>query len=104
MLTTTGARTGRRRTSPVLAIRDGDGFIVIASNFGQPRHPAWYHNLRAEPHAWAEVAGRGRAVRARELHGAERDRCFARGVEIYPGFEHYVRRAGRTIPVLRLDP
>jgi deazaflavin-dependent oxidoreductase (nitroreductase family) len=104
MLTTTGARTGRRRTVPVLAIRDGDALILIASNFGRERNPAWYHNLRADPRAWAEVEGSGGSMRARELEGAERDRGFARGVEIYPGFEHYVRWARRRIPVLRLDP
>jgi deazaflavin-dependent oxidoreductase (nitroreductase family) len=104
MLTTTGARSGQRRTAPVLAIPDGEAFIVIASNFGRPRNPAWYHNLKADPRAWAEVEGSGRALRARELEGAERDRCFARGVEIYPGFEHYVRWARRRIPVLRLEP
>ena len=104
MLTTTGARSGLRRTLPVLAIRDGEAFIVIASNFGRPRHPSWYHNLRADPRAWAEVEGRGGRFVARELTGAERDRGFRLGAEIYPGFHHYVRWAGREIPVLRLDP
>ena len=104
MLTTTGAKTGRRRTAPVLAIRDGEAFIVIASNFGRPRNPSWYHNLQADPRAWAEVEGSGGPYEARELEGAERDRGFRLGVEIYPGFEHYVRWAGRRIPVLRLEP
>jgi deazaflavin-dependent oxidoreductase (nitroreductase family) len=104
MLTTTGARSGRRRTVPVLAIRDGEAFVVIASNFGRRRNPGWYHNLRADPRAWAEVEGSGGPYRARELSGAERDRCFRLGAEFYPGFNHYVRWAGRRIPVLRLEP
>ena len=104
MLTTTGARSGRRRTVPVLAIRDGEAFVVIASNFGRPRNPSWYHNLRADPRAWAEVAGSGGPFTARELAGEERERGFRLGAEIYPGFDHYVRWAGRRIPVMRLEP
>lgn len=104
MLTTTGARTAKPRTVPVLAIRDGATLVLIASNFGRPRNPSWYHNLRADPRAYAEVAGEGGAYTARELSGEERERCFRLGAEIYPGFNHYVRWAGRRIPVLRLEP
>ncbi len=103
MLTTTGARSGRPHTLPVLALLDDEGIVVIASNFGRPRNPAWYHNLRAHPRASVLVDGVAREVEARELGGEERERCFQRGVEIYPGFEHYRRWAGdRRIPVLRL--
>lgn len=103
MLTTTGARTGLPRTLPVLGLRDDDAVVVIASNFGRPRHPAWYHNLRADPQARVAVEGVTRAVEARELVGAERERQFRRAVAIYPGFERYRRWAGRSIPVLRLE-
>lgn len=93
---------------PVLAIRDGVTLVLIASNFGRPRNPSWYHNLRADPRAYAEIAGDGdgdnAAYTARELTGEERDRCFRLGAEIYPGFDHYIRWAGRPIPVLRLEP
>lgn len=105
MLTTTGARTGRPRTLPLLGLHDGEAIVVIASNFGRPRHPAWYLNLRAHPQAWVAVDGVTRAVEARELAGDERERHFLRAVEIYPGFERYRRwAAGRAIPVLRLEP
>jgi deazaflavin-dependent oxidoreductase (nitroreductase family) len=106
MLTTTGAKSAKARTVPVLAIRDGAALVHIASNFGRPRNPSWYHNLRADPRAYAEIAGDGdgAAYTARELSGEERDRCFRLGAEIYPGFDHYVRWAGRRIPVLRLEP
>jgi deazaflavin-dependent oxidoreductase (nitroreductase family) len=57
MLTTIGARTGRPRTLPVLGLRDGDDAILIASNFGRPRHPSWYYNLRADPRATIVVGG-----------------------------------------------
>ena len=63
MLTTTGAKTGRPRTLPVLALPDGEDVILIASNFGRPRHPSWYHNLRADPHATIVAAGAEPGVR-----------------------------------------
>ena len=104
MLTTTGARTGHPRTLPVLALDDGDALIVIASNFGRPHHPAWYHNLRAQPDARVVVEGVTRELRARELEGSESERQFARAVAIYPGFERYRTWAeGRHIPVIRLE-
>jgi deazaflavin-dependent oxidoreductase (nitroreductase family) len=105
MLTTTGARTGLPRTLPVLALRDGEALVVIASNFGRPHHPAWYHNLRAHPQAQVAADGVTRTVEARELAGAERDRFFGLAAEIYPGFRHYRRWAApRRIPVIRLEP
>jgi deazaflavin-dependent oxidoreductase (nitroreductase family) len=105
MLTTTGARTGRPRTLPVLGLPDGDDTILIASNFGRPRNPAWYHNLRADPHATIVVDGVSREVVAQELSGSDRDVGYRRGEEIFPGFTRYVGwTAGREIPVLRLRP
>lgn len=105
MLTTTGARTGLPRTLPVLGLPDGDAVIVIASNFGRPRNPSWYHNLRANPHATVVLGGVTRELVARELDGPERERDYRRGEEIYPGFTHYCRWASnRRIPVLRLEP
>ena len=103
MLTTTGARTGRPRTLPVLALPDGKDVILIASNFGRPRHPSWYHNLRADPHATIVTAGVRREFVARELSGADRAGWYARAEEIFPPFTRYPRWAGRReIPVLRL--
>jgi deazaflavin-dependent oxidoreductase (nitroreductase family) len=103
MLTTTGAKTGRPRTLPVLALPDGGDVILIASNFGRPRHPSWYHNLRADPHATIVTAGVSRALVARELSGADRESWYARAEEIFPPFTRYPRWAGkREIPVLRL--
>jgi deazaflavin-dependent oxidoreductase (nitroreductase family) len=105
ILTTTGAKTGRQRTHPVLGLPDGDRIIVIASNWGRPHHPAWYHNLRAHPRASIVRNGVSREVEARELEGEERERCYQRGIEFYPPFIHYRRWAGeRRIPVLALEP
>jgi deazaflavin-dependent oxidoreductase (nitroreductase family) len=103
MLTTTGAKSGRPRTLPVLALPDGEDVILIASNFGRPRHPAWYHNLRANPRATVVSAGVSREFAAREISGAERDRWYAHAEAIFPPFTRYPRWAGeREIPVLRL--
>jgi deazaflavin-dependent oxidoreductase (nitroreductase family) len=105
MLTTTGARTGRRGTLPLVGIPDGDRMVLIASNYGRRHNPAWYHNLRAHPRASVSVGGVTRRVTAHELDGEERERYFRRGVEVYPGWMQYRRRAAhRRIPVIRLDP
>jgi deazaflavin-dependent oxidoreductase (nitroreductase family) len=104
-LTTTGARSGKPRTVPVLGLPEGDDMILIASNFGRPHNPAWYYNLRANPRATIVFDGESREVEASELGGAERERRYERGEEIYPGFTHYRRwAANRQIPVLRLEP
>jgi deazaflavin-dependent oxidoreductase (nitroreductase family) len=105
MLTTTGARSGQPRTSPVLGFPTPDGLVVIASNFGQRHHPAWYHNLRADPRGQVTVDGRTRPFVAREVTGEDRARLWREGLEIYPGWAAYERRAGgRRIAVLVLDP
>lgn len=104
LLTTTGAKTGRPRTLPVLAMPDGQDMILIASNFGRARHPAWYHNLRVDPRATIVTAGVSREFVARELSGADRARWYARAEELFPPFTRYPRWAGeREIPVLRLQ-
>ena len=104
-LTTVGAKSGQPRSVPLLAIPDGDGIILIASTWGQTRHPAWYHNLRAHPQATVTRDGKSRVYTAEELSGAERERGWALAVGQYPGYAAYEKRAGgRTIPVLRLTP
>jgi deazaflavin-dependent oxidoreductase (nitroreductase family) len=107
MLTTTGARTGQERTLAVLTIPDGDDLVLIASNFGQSYHPAWYHNLRAHPRAKVTVEGVTTVVEARETVGEERERLWRLALEIHPGWRKYERRAAaarRRIPVLVLTP
>ena len=104
MLTTTGARTGQSRTHVVLGLPDGERVVVVASNYGRRHHPAWYHNLKANPRASIEIGGVSREVFAHELDGAERERYYRRGIDVYPGFTLYQRRAHRTIPVFVLEP
>jgi deazaflavin-dependent oxidoreductase (nitroreductase family) len=106
MLSTTGAKSGRVRTVPVLGLPDGDRIVVFASGYGQSaRFPAWYHNLRAEPEARATVNGTDLRVRAYEAQGEERDRLWREALEIYPGFADYQKRSGgQDIPVVVLSP
>jgi deazaflavin-dependent oxidoreductase (nitroreductase family) len=105
MLTTTGAKSGVERTLPVVSWSDGDSLVVIASNYGRPRHPSWYHNLRANPHASVTVDGATREVEAREMTGEQRDAYYRQGIELNPAWRAYERWAApRRIPVMRLDP
>jgi deazaflavin-dependent oxidoreductase (nitroreductase family) len=104
-MTTTGARSGLPRTVPVLGLPTPDGLAVIASNFGRPRQPGWYHNLRAFPEATVTVDGVTSAVRAVEATGAVRDRIWRQGLAVFPGWSSYERRAGgRGIAVFVLTP
>jgi len=106
VLTTTGAKTGLPRRVPLLAFPEGDDLVVIASSFGNPRHPAWYLNLRANPAVQVTFHGsRPRLYWAREAEGEERRRYWQRASQAYPGYEGYRQRAaGRQIPVIVLTP
>jgi deazaflavin-dependent oxidoreductase (nitroreductase family) len=106
-LTTTGAKSGRPRSVSLVGIPDGDLLILIASNWGQAKHPAWYHNLRANPMVTVTFGRRDvpaeRLYMARKLTGAEREAAWARAVALYPGYQSYAARAGREIPVIVLE-
>jgi deazaflavin-dependent oxidoreductase (nitroreductase family) len=105
MITTTGARTGRQRTAPVLGLPTADGFAVIASNFGQHRHPSWYYNLRGNPEGSVSVNGKSRRFRAVQVEGDRRSEIWAEGLRVYPGWSQYERRASnRRIAVFVLEP
>jgi deazaflavin-dependent oxidoreductase (nitroreductase family) len=102
LLTTTGAKSGNRTTSPVMYFEDGDRYIVIASYAGADRNPAWYHNLRANPEVTAEIGTETFEVEAEVVEGEERDKLYARMVEIAPGFAEYQAKTTRRIPVVAL--
>ncbi len=105
MLTTTGRRTGRQRDTPLLYAPDGDGYVVIGSNWGQPQQPAWSGNLLASPAAVVTVHGRRIPVRARLVTGAERERDYAALLALWPAYATYQDRAGgRELRVFRLEP
>lgn len=99
-----GARSGVERVAPAMGLRDGDAWLVAASKAGAPEHPAWFHNLRANPEARIETPDDGEVpVRARVLEGAERDAAWARFLAASPGFGDYEARTTRTIPVVALE-
>jgi deazaflavin-dependent oxidoreductase (nitroreductase family) len=102
---TIGAKSGRPRTVPLLGIPDQEKIILIASNWGQNRHPGWYYNVRANPDVRVESEGRELFYTAREVEGAERQGCWETAVQHYPGYEAYKRWTnGREIPVIVLAP
>ncbi|GIF78634.1 nitroreductase family deazaflavin-dependent oxidoreductase [Asanoa siamensis] len=104
LLTTRGRRSGQRRDSPLLCLPDGDGYVVIGSNWGRPAQPAWALNLLADPAATLTLGGVAVPVRARLLDGEERAQQWARAVAVWPGYTAYQRRAeGRRIHLFRLE-
>ena len=106
LLETTGAKSGKRRETPLLYLDDGDRVVLVASKAGAARHPAWFHNLTANPSVGFLRRGghRGRYL-AREAEGAERDELWDRVNDLYSGYETYQGRAGdRRIPVVVLEP
>ena len=86
-----GARSGTRRTSPLLYFEDGEDLVVVASKGGFPRHPAWFHNLRANPETTVQVGGERREVRARVATPEERRRLWPKAVAAYSGYAEYQR-------------
>ncbi|HEV3002799.1 MAG TPA: nitroreductase family deazaflavin-dependent oxidoreductase [Solirubrobacteraceae bacterium] len=108
LITTTGRRSGQRRTVPVLYFTEGDDVVVIASSFGRARHPAWYHNLRASGKATLTARGRtGTYVADEVVDPDERLRLYRRGERLYSGWREYeamAGAAGRQIAVFRLRP
>jgi deazaflavin-dependent oxidoreductase (nitroreductase family) len=99
-----GARTGARRTSPLVYGVDGENLILVASKGGYPKNPAWFHNLRANPDTTVQVGSQRRRVRARVAEGEERDRLWQLMVGVYGGYESYRRRTEREIPLVVLEP
>lgn len=105
LLTHTGARSGKRRSTPLAYFTDGDDVVVIASRGGHEHNPAWLHNIRANPEVELWSAGRGGRYRAHEAEGAERERLWQLATGFYPGFASYQERAGgRVIPVVVCSP
>ncbi len=104
LLTTTGRRSGQLRTVPVVYLTDGDRLVVIGSNAGHTRVPAWSLNLQANPDAEVEVGRERRRVRARVAAGEERADLWRRHNEQYSGFDEYEARTDRDIALFVLEP
>lgn len=99
-----GAKTGTKRTIPLLYVSDGDDVAIVASKGGHPKHPAWFHNLRANPETTIQIGSQRRAVRARVAAGEERRRLWAKAVEAYGSYREYQERTEREIPIVVLEP
>ena len=104
LLTTTGRKSGQRRTAPVVYLADGEKLVVIGSNAGHSRTPAWSLNLKANPEAEIEVGRERRRVGARVATGDERAELWRKHVEQYSGFDEYEARTDREIAVFVLEP
>jgi deazaflavin-dependent oxidoreductase (nitroreductase family) len=103
LLTTTGAKSGQPRTTPLLYVRDGARLLVIGSNFGQQHHPAWTTNLRADPKAVVTIGGTDVPVVARQLDGDEREKGVAAFVRLAAAYAAYLTRTDRDIRVFALE-
>lgn len=99
-----GARSAVKRTTPLVYLRDGENIVLIASKGGHPRHPAWFHNLRARPETTVQIGSQHVAVRARVADADERARLWPKAVAIYAGYETYQQRTDREIPLVILEP
>jgi deazaflavin-dependent oxidoreductase (nitroreductase family) len=104
LLTTTGRKSGQKRTAPVVYLADGENLVVIGSNAGHSRTPAWSLNLKADPEAEVEVGRERHRVRARIAEGEERTDLWRRHNEQYSGFDEYEARTDRNIAVFVLEP
>jgi len=104
IVTMTGRKSGKTREIPLFAFQDGANYIVIGSNSGDDREPAWVGNLRAEPRATLRVGRRHWTVRAHEAQAAERERLWDLAATAYPGYEVYRTMTDRHIPVVVLEP
>jgi deazaflavin-dependent oxidoreductase (nitroreductase family) len=103
LLTTTGAKSGRRHTTPTMYLRDGDRLLIFATKAGAPTNPHWYHNLLAHPEVTIEVGPETYQAIATQVTGEERDRLYAKQAELYPQFADYEKRTTRKIPVIALE-
>ena len=103
LLTTTGARSGKRYTTPLMYFTDGDRLIIIASNAGAPKHPDWYYNLLAHPEVTVEFGTKTYDTTANVIQGAERQQVWARLCEQYPFFIDHQAQITRQIPLIALS-
>ena len=99
-----GAKSGVKRTSPLLYVRDGNNVVVVASKGGYPKHPGWFHNLQAHPDTTIQVGSERRPVHARVAQPDERARLWRKAVASYGGYAGYQERAPREIPLIVLEP
>ncbi len=103
LVTHIGAKSGERRTSPLVYSLDGDRVVIIASKGGSPKDPHWYLNMKANPRVTVELPGETYEAMAVEATGAERDRLFRAQADQMPNFDEYAAKTSRVIPVIVLE-
>ena len=103
LLTTTGRKTGEKRTVPLIYAQDGDTYVIVASKGGAPDHPGWYKNLDKEPEVELQVKGDVFRARARTARGEERERLWRKANEVWPDYDRYAQNTSREIPVVALE-
>jgi deazaflavin-dependent oxidoreductase (nitroreductase family) len=104
LLHTIGAKSGQGRINPTAYVRDGERYIIIASNDGADTHPQWYHNLVANPLVTIEVGAETLQARATTAEEPERMRLYNKMIAMMPGFANYLTKTQRVIPVVVLTP
>ncbi len=104
LLTTTGRKSGKQRTTPLLYLEEAGQYVVVASVGGAPKHPAWYLNLLGNPAATIQIGSRRLAVTATTASPQERLRLWPRATQMYPGYDGYQAKTSREIPVVILTP
>ena len=104
LLTTTGRKTGRKRTTPVLYVRDGNRLVIVASNGGRPRDPSWWRNLMHNPIAMVQVKNAKQTIYAQRAIGSEKERLWRLMTSAYPPYDNYQQKTVRDIPVVVLMP
>jgi len=103
VLTTTGAKSGKKYTIPLMYSREGDRVYIFASKGGAPSNPDWYRNLLAHPEVTVEIGDKTYQATAKPVTGDERDQIYSRWEQQYPQFQGYREKTSRTIPVIELD-
>ena len=99
-----GAKSGKKRVSPLLYLPDGDRMVIVGSKGGYTKHPGWFHNLKANPDTVVELPREGKvAVRARQARPEEREQLWPRVVDLYSGYAAYQKSTSREIPLVVLD-
>ena len=104
LLTTTGRKSGKTRTSPLLYLEENGAYFIVASAGGDPKHPAWYLNLVANPDAEIQVKDKKLTARAETLSAEEKSRMWSRFTAMYPDYDAYQAKTERDIPLVRLTP
>ncbi|MBF6358346.1 nitroreductase family deazaflavin-dependent oxidoreductase [Nocardia higoensis] len=104
VMTSKGAKTGKLRKTPLMRVEHGGEYAVVASLGGAPKHPVWYHNLKAEPHVELRDGGTVADYTAREVTGEEKKVWWERAVEAWPDYAEYQKKTSREIPVFVLTP